>query len=58
MKRNGELIGRELKDSEGKTYFTVYMVDDNQKFFKKHKKTSNSNKKWKFVDKDGIGILL
>lgn len=58
MKRNGELIGRELKDSEGKTYFTVYMVEDNKKFFKKYKKTSSSNRKWKFVDKDGVEILL
>ncbi len=58
MQRNGELIGRELKDSEGKTYFTVYMVEDNKKFFKKHKKTSGSNKKWKFVDKDGAEMLL
>ncbi len=58
MKRNGELIGRELKDSEGKTYFTVYMVKDNQKFFKNYKKTSSSNKKWKFVDEDGVETLL
>lgn len=58
VKRNGELISRELKDLEGKTYFTVYMVEDNQKFFKKHKKTSRSNKKWKFVDKDGVEMLL
>lgn len=58
MKRKGELIGRELKDSEGKTYFTVYMVEDNKKFFKKHKKTSSSNKKWKLVDKKGVEMIL
>lgn len=58
MKRNGELVGRELKDSEGKTYFTVYMIEDNKKFFKKHKKTSSSNRKWKFVDKDRAEMLL
>lgn len=58
MKRNGELVGRELKDLEGKTYFTVCMVEDNKKFFKKHRKTSSNNRKWEFVDKDGIEILL
>jgi hypothetical protein len=52
MQRTGELVGWELKDSDGKTYFIVYIVEDNKKFFRNCKKDFSSNKKWKFVDKD------
>lgn len=34
MRREGELVGRELKDEEGRVYFTVYLVEENREFLK------------------------
>jgi hypothetical protein len=39
LRREGKLIARELKDTEGNVYFRVYMVEENRDFLK--------NTKWK-----------
>ena len=45
MRREGKLIGRELKDKNGRTYFTVYLVEENKEFLKqvKWKKEGRAN---------------
>lgn len=56
--RNGELIGRNLKDEQGKTYYTVFMAEDNVNFFKTHLRKREYKQRWHFVDKDGEIIWL
>ncbi len=36
LERQGLFRGRELKKSDGSAYYTVYLVEDNEKFFKEH----------------------
>lgn len=38
LKRDGVLKGRDLKDQDGDTYCTIYMIKDNKEFFKKYPK--------------------
>lgn len=56
--RNGELITRDLKDSEGKTYYSIFMAEDNVEFFKSHKRIREREKRWHFVDKSGHIVWL
>lgn len=52
LKREGKLIGRELKKEDGTAYYTVYLKEDNAEFLKEHPKlehpkpkiTSSSNR--------------
>lgn len=36
LERQGLFRGRELKKSDGSAYYTVYLVEDNEEFFKEH----------------------
>ena len=38
LRREGLLRGRELKDEKGFVYYTVYLVEENQKFLRKYPK--------------------
>jgi hypothetical protein len=38
LRREGVLVGRDLRDSNGSTYWTVFLVSENQKFLKDHLK--------------------
>lgn len=38
LRRQGMLIGRDLKRLGGSTYCTVYLIEENQEFFKKYSK--------------------
>lgn len=58
LTRNGELIGRQLKDINGKTYHTVYMVAENVEFLKSHPRKSAPKQRWYFVQKDGEVVWL
>lgn len=56
--RNGELVTRDLKDSEGKTYYSIFMAEDNINFFKTHERVREREKRWHFVDKNGEIVWL
>lgn len=56
--KNGELFGRDFKDKEGKTYHTIYLVNENIDFFKTHPRTGEHKQRWYYVDKDGEIIWL
>lgn len=56
--RTGELVGRQLKDTQGKVYHTVYMVDDNVAFIKSHPRKSAPKQRWYFVQKNGDVVWL
>lgn len=58
LTRNGELVGRQLKDTNGKVYHTVYMVADNVDFIKSHPRKSAAKQKWYYVQKDGEVVWL
>lgn len=38
LRREGKLIGRDLKTKDGTIYFTVYLVSENKEFLKKYPK--------------------
>ncbi|MBU0975279.1 MAG: hypothetical protein ABIE03_06010 [Patescibacteria group bacterium] len=56
--RNGELVGRELKDDESKIYETIFMAEDNVSFFKTHPRKGKRKQRWHVVDKDGKVVWL
>ncbi|MFH1544046.1 MAG: hypothetical protein ABIE03_05965 [Patescibacteria group bacterium] len=56
--REGELIGRELKDEKGRTYETIFMAEDNANFFKKHMRKGKRKQRWHFVDEKGEVVWL
>ena len=56
--RHGELIGRDLKDEQGKTYYTVFMAEDNVNFFKTHPRVREHKQRWHYMDKDGEVVWL
>lgn len=57
LKREGLLKGRELKDAEGKTYYTIYLVSENQEFLNKYPK-KESNIQMTLSDNKGGKIYL
>lgn len=56
--RNGDLVPRELKDSNGKTYYTIFVAEDNVNFFQTHPRKRERKERWHFVDNDGEVIWL
>jgi len=38
LRREGKLIGRDLRTKDGTIYYTVYLVEENREFFKKYPK--------------------
>ncbi len=57
LKREGVLKGRDLKNEKGETYYTVYLVSENQEFLKKYPrigKTTNET----ILDNKGKPIKL
>jgi len=42
LRREGLLVGRDLKNSEGRIYCTIYLVSENKKFLKKYPKQSKN----------------
>lgn len=56
--RNGDLVPRELKDSNGKTYYTIFLAEDNVNFFKTHPRKGERKQRWHFVDGNGEIIWL
>ncbi|MDD3648446.1 MAG: hypothetical protein PHS44_08195 [Candidatus Dojkabacteria bacterium] len=56
--RNGELVGRELKDEKGRTYETIFMAEDNVKFFKTHQGKGKRKQRWHYVDENGEVVWL
>lgn len=52
LKKEGVLIGRDLKDENGNVYFTVYLVKENKKFFENYK----VNPKFKINFKNKFGV--
>lgn len=56
--RNGELISRDLKDKDGKIYYSLFMAKDNVKFFKNHPRKGEQQQRWHFVDEKGNIIWL
>jgi hypothetical protein len=44
LRREGELVGRDLKDPSGNTYCTIYLVSENKKFMKKYPKQPDKYK--------------
>lgn len=56
--RNGDLVPRELKDSNGKTYYTIFIAEDNLNFFKTHPRKSERKQRWHYVDGNGEIIWL
>ncbi len=45
LRREGVLHGRDLKRKDGSIYCTVYLVKENEEFFKKYSKKSRMTKK-------------
>lgn len=41
LRREGVLVGRDLKDDSGNTYWTVFLVSENKEFLKNHPKKSD-----------------
>jgi len=52
--REGKLKGRELKDKEGRTYFRVYLVNENTEFLKTVKWKEKNRTNPIMVDNKGI----
>lgn len=57
LRREGVLVGRDLKDSSGNVYCTVYLVEENKEFLRKHPK-KESKLKMTITGKDGKTIQL
>lgn len=56
--RNGDLIARELKDENGKTYHHILLAEDNVKFFKTHPREEERKQRWHYVDGKGRVVWL
>jgi len=57
LKREGLLIGHDLKREDGSVYYTIYLTSDNKEFLKKYPK-KKSDIKITISDKDGKSIEL
>ena len=56
--RNGDLVARELKTAEGKTYDLILMSEDNVEFFKTHPRKREREQRWHYVDGEGRVVWL
>lgn len=56
--RKGDLVGRALKDEEGKEYYKIFIAEDNLNFFKTHPRKGERKQRWHYVDKDGEVVWL
>ncbi len=56
--RNGDLVGRALKDEEGKEYYKIFMAEDNVEFFKNHPRKGERKQRWHYLDGNGEVIWL
>ncbi|MCK9368598.1 hypothetical protein M0R04_01335 [Candidatus Dojkabacteria bacterium] len=56
--RTGELISRDLKNSEGNQYFAFFLAKENKDFFTTHFKKAKRKQKWHFVDEKGKIVWL
>jgi hypothetical protein len=52
MRRLGELVGRDLKRKDGRTYCTVYLVEENKKFLETHPKKPKMKVIYKYPKSD------
>ena len=57
LKREGLLKGRELKNEMGQTYYTIYLVSENQEFLEKYPRKDKKTRET-IVGKDGKLITL
>lgn len=47
LSKQGVIKGRDLKREDGTTYCTIYLVEENQEFFKRYPKKSGTKIDWK-----------
>jgi hypothetical protein len=52
MRRLGELVGRDLKRKDGRTYCTVYLDEENKKFLETHPKKPKMKVIYKYPKSD------
>ncbi len=57
LKREGLLKGRELKNEKGQTYYTIYLVSENQEFLKKYPRKDKTTRET-ILDDKGKKIIL
>jgi len=57
LKRQGLLIGRDLKNEKGQIYYTIYLISDNQEFLKKYPRKDKKIRET-IVGKDGKPIEI
>jgi hypothetical protein len=53
LTKNGELVGRELRNEAGNVYYTIYLVAENHVFIKSHPRKSGAKKRWYYIDSNG-----
>lgn len=58
LKREGLLIGRDLKREDGSVYYTIYLVSENKEFLKKYPKKSNAAPKMIYAEPSGREVEL
>lgn len=58
MIRDGLLKGRSLKDSQGYTYFTVFLTSENAEFIKEHPQVGDYKKEYYYLDEKGDKVWL
>lgn len=56
--REGKLKGRNFKRSDGTTYCTIYLKDENKEFFETHPEKPKMKIEWKMTDDKGKEVKM
>lgn len=56
--RNGKLVGKDLVNEEGVKYYTIFLSQDNVRFFTEHKRVNEDRKRFALADNEGNAFYL